>query len=439
MRFKHPATAKGKKIVAVVGAGFGGLNAAKQLAKEEDVFVVLVDQRNHHLFQPLLYQVATAGLNPGDIAVPIRSEFSDQDNVEVHLGQVSNVDLQNKVIGVQEVHHELEYDYLVLACGAQHSYFGHSEWEDFAPGLKTLEQATEIRRRLFSAFELAENELDPETQKEMMTFIVVGGGPTGVELAGAIADICRTVLVGDFRRINPAKAQVILIEAGPKILATFDEQLGRKAMRDLQDLGVEIRTNARVEKIDNTGAYVLGERIPSRTVIWAAGVQASGLQISPAVEKDRAGRIKVNPFLSLPGHPEVFVIGDMAAIEMEGGKLVPGLAPAAIQEGKYAARMILADIRGQEKSAFRYRDKGQMATIGRNKAILQSGHVKMSGRLAWLGWLFIHVFYLIGFKNRIAVLFLWAWSYLFSKRGTRLITERDWKHSQSPKLATVGG
>lgn len=439
MRFKHPASEKGQKVVAIVGAGFGGLNAAKNLAKEKDVFVVLVDQRNHHLFQPLLYQVATAGLNPGDIAVPIRSEFSETDNVEVHLGQVSSVDLEQKLVRVAELNHELEYDYLILACGASHSYFGHDEWEDFAPGLKTLEQATEIRRRLFSAFELAENELDPELQKALMTFVVVGGGPTGVELAGAIADICKTVLVGDFRRINPAQARIILVEAGSRILTTFDPRLSAKAMEDLAGLGVEVRLNARVEKIDSKGVYFGGHSLPAHTVIWAAGVQANKVGLTPSVDTDRAGRIKVGKDLSIPGHPEVFVIGDMAAIEMEQGKYVPGLAPAAIQEGRHVADSILSEIRGQSRSDFQYWNKGQMATIGHNKAILESGRVKMDGRLAWLGWLFVHIFYLVGFKNRIAVMFLWAWSYLFSKRGTRLITDPNWKHSQSPKLTSLSG
>ncbi|MEK6288469.1 MAG: NAD(P)/FAD-dependent oxidoreductase [Acidobacteriota bacterium] len=427
MRVKHPAKESGKKIVVVLGGGFGGLNTAKKLANEPDVFVILIDQRNHHLFQPLLYQVATAGLSPGDIAVPIRSQFARVKNVEVHWGEVTSVDLKEQVITSSESDLEIEYDYLVLACGAQHSYFGHAEWEEFAPGLKTLEQAIEIRRRILSAFEIAENEIDPEKQKALLNFVVVGGGPTGVELAGAIADISRTVLVDDFRRIDPSQAKVILVEMAPRLLGAFAEELSEKTRQDLADLGVDVRTSARVENINGEGVQVGSDFIPSRSVFWAAGVQAAKMQIEPSVERDGAGRIKVKNDLSLPGHENVFVIGDMAAFELTPGHIVPGLAPAAMQEGRHAAKVILSSIRGKERPAFRYVDKGQMATIGKYRAVMESGNLKMSGRLAWLAWLFVHVFYLIGFKNRVAVMAQWAWSYLFSKRGARLITERQWK------------
>ena len=322
---------------------------------------------------------------------------------------------------------EIEYDYLVLACGAQHSYFGHPEWEEFAPGLKTLEQALEIRRRILSAFENAENEPDPEKQKALLNFIVVGGGPTGVELAGAIADISRTVLINDFRRIDPSQAKVILVEMLPRLLSTFDQELAQKANQDLTELGVEVRTSARVERIDAEGVQIGSNFIPSKSVFWAAGVQAARLEVQPPVEMDRAGRVKVNGDLSVPGHDNVFVVGDMASLELAPGKMVPGVAPAAMQEGRHAAKVILASIRGKERTAFRYVDKGQLATIGKYRAVMESGRLKMTGRLAWLAWLFVHVFYLIGFKNRIAVMAQWAWSYLFSKRGARLITETQWR------------
>jgi NADH dehydrogenase len=424
MRLEHPARARGEKTVVIVGAGFGGLNAAKRLSNVPGVHVVVLDRRNHHLFQPLLYQVATAGLNPSDIAVPIRSQFRRAKNVEIHLGKVDGVDLARQV--VVGGGHEVVYDYLVLACGAHHSYFGHDEWEPFAPGLKTIEQATEIRRRILMAFEWAENELDAERRDALMTFVVVGAGATGVELAGAIADISRTVLRDDFRRIDTAKARVLLLEAGPRVLSSFREDLSERARRDLGELGVEVRTGAKVEAIDEQGVTVGGERIPSRTVFWAAGVQATRLDIQPPPAADRAGRLAVTPDLSLPGHPNVFVIGDMTSLEVAPGSQLPGVAPAAIQTGRHAAAMIRADLAGKPREPFEYFDKGQMATLGKNRAVAQSGRLRFTGRLAWLAWLFVHVAYLIGFRNRYAVLTRWVWSYLFSKRESRLITDRDW-------------
>lgn len=414
-----------QRIAIIVGGGFGGLNAAKALAGKRDVFVTLIDRRNHHLFQPLLYQVATAGLNPADIAVPIRAQFSGEENVEVHLARAEAVDLKRKVL-ISEAG-EMHFEFLVLACGAQHSYFGHGDWEPHAPGLKTLEQATEIRRRILSAFEQAENESDPEIQRALMTFVVVGGGPTGVELAGAIADISRTVLVQDFRRIDPTQAKVVLIEAGSKVLATFGDMLSAHTKRDLEALGVEVRVGSRVEEITSDGVRVGPLFIGARNVFWAAGVQATKLRFEPAVELDRAGRVKVGKDFSIPGHPDVFVIGDMASFEVSPGQHLPGLAPVAIQAGRYVGKTILASIRGKPRRPFHYVDKGQMATIGKHRAVALSGHFRITGYLAWLAWLFVHVFYLIGFKNRVAVLVQWAWSYLFSKRGSRLITERDWK------------
>jgi NADH dehydrogenase len=413
------------KIAIVVGAGFAGLKAAKALAKHEGLRVILVDRRNHHLFQPLLYQVATAGLNPSDIAVPIRVQFRGAPNVEIHLGHIDGVDLSKQIVFGEG--HEIGFDYLILACGARHSYFGHPEWEEFAPGLKTLEQATEMRRRMLVAFERAENERDPDTQRAFLTFVVVGGGPTGVELAGAIADISRTAMCGDFRRIDPSKAHIVLLEAAPRVLTTFSDDLSERARRDLVEIGVEVRTNAKVEAIDAQGVTIGSERLAARTVFWAAGVQAERLNVTPPLDADRASRIKVNDDYSVPGYANVFVVGDMASLEMAPGQLVPGVAPAAMQSGEHAARMILRDLTGDPRRPFVYDDKGTMATIGKSRAVGQIRRVKLTGRIAWLAWLLIHVYQLIGFRNRLAVLFNWAWNYMFSRREARLITEKEWK------------
>ena len=432
MRIVHPEKLKGKKIVVVVGGGFAGLNAAKVLADKPEVTVVLVDKRNHHLFQPLLYQVATAGLNPSDIAVPIRSQFSANKNIETHMGKIGRVNLLEKTIsdpddefGQSEL--QLEYDYLILACGSSHSYFGRSDWEKFAPGLKTLEQATEIRRRILSVFEKAENELDPMVRTELLSFVVVGGGPTGVELAGAIAEISKQVLAHDFKQINPKETKIILIEAGPRLLAQFSEDLSVIAAQNLYDLGVDVRVSTRVEDITSFGVRTQSAFINSKCVLWCAGVRAAKIEFDANLDRDRSGRIKVCPDLSIPGFPEAFVVGDMAFVEFGHGQILPGLAPAAIQSGTYAAEKILASIRNQKKENFKYIDKGQMATIGKHFAVVQKGNIKISGMLAWLAWLFIHLLYLVGFKNRASVFFQWIWSYLFSKRGARLITEKDWR------------
>jgi NADH dehydrogenase len=411
--------------VVVVGAGFAGLHAAKALANKDGVRVILIDRRNHHLFQPLLYQVATAGLNPSDIAVPIRVQFRHAPNVEIHLGHVDGVDLERQIVFGEG--HEIRYDYLILACGATHSYFGHPEWEEYAPGLKTLEQATEMRRRMLVAFERAENELDPDAQRAYLTFAVVGGGPTGVELAGAIADISRTAMRGDFRRIDPAKSHIVLIEAAPRVLTTFSEELSERARRDLVELGVEVRTGAKVDAIDAEGVTIGTERLPARTVFWAAGVQAERLQIVPPLDADRASRIKVTPDFSVPGHGNVFVVGDMASFEMAPGQLLPGVAQGAIQSGEHAAGMILRDLAGEPRRPFVYNDKGSMATIGKSRAVAQIGRVSLTGRIAWFFWLIVHVYSLIGFRNRLAVLFNWAWNYIFSRREARLITDKEWK------------
>lgn len=427
----HPEQKLGKKIALIVGAGFGGLNAAKALSRNPKLHVILIDQKNHHLFQPLLYQVATAGLNPADIAVPIRGQFADVENIEIHLGRARDIQIQTQTLGFFETDLRLAYDYLILACGSQHSYFGHDDWEQLAPGLKTLEQATEIRRRILSAFENAENETDLRKQKNYLNFVVVGGGPTGVELAGAIADISRNVLVRDFQRINPSQAKVILVEAGPRVLAAFSESLSTKACEALMSLGVEVRTSSRVEKITENGVQIGHEFLPSKTVLWAAGVEARKIAADQPIETDRAGRIRVNADLSLPIAGNIFAIGDMAAASMADGQMVPGLAPAAIQMGQHIAKVIAADLKNHPRPPFKYRNKGLLATIGKAHAIMEIGKIKISGRIAWFAWLFIHVFYLVGFKNRFSVMLYWFWSYVFSKRGARLITDRNWKLSGS--------
>jgi NADH dehydrogenase len=413
------------QTVVVVGAGFAGLHAARKLANRERVRVVVADRRNHHLFQPLLYQVATAGLNPADIAVPIRVQFRHARNIEVHLAKLDGVDLERQIVSGEG--RELKFDYLILACGARHSYFGHPEWEEHAPGLKTLEQATEMRRRMLVAFELAEREQNAGLQSAYLTFVVVGGGPTGVELAGAIADISRTSMRGDFRHIDPTKSHVVLVEAAPRILPTFRQELSERAERDLVELGVEVRTNARVEAIDGDGVTIGSKRLPAKTVFWAAGVQAERIDLRQKVETDRAGRIKVGPDLSIPQYPNVFVAGDMASFEIAPGQLLPGVAQAAIQSGEHAAAMILADLVGQPRSRFEYRDKGSMATIGKRRAVAEIGKLTLTGRIAWFTWLAVHLYSLIGFRNRVSVMFNWVWAYVFSRREARLIVGKEWR------------
>ncbi|MGE0631326.1 MAG: NAD(P)/FAD-dependent oxidoreductase [Pseudobdellovibrionaceae bacterium] len=416
-----------KKKVIIVGGGFGGINAAKKLAGCSDLEILLIDKRNHHLFQPLLYQVAMAGLSPAEIAVPIRSIFSNKKNVQVILGEVTAVNLAAKKIVTDFA--EIDYDFLILACGAQHSYFGHKEWEDFAPGMKTLEQATEIRRRVLNAFELAERATNPEEQKKALTFVIVGGGPTGVELAGALGEITRFTIAKDFRKIDPSRTRVVLIEAGSRILASFDPSLSQKAARDLENLGVSIWTGARVTKMNSEGVFLGSEFVKAGTIIWAAGVKPSSLNVKLGVELDSVGRVVVEKDLSIRSYPEVFVIGDAANFQTSPGQALPGLAPVAIQEGIHAAKTILADLGSEKREDFHYLDKGQMATIGRKKAVLQFKSLKMSGFIAWLGWLFVHIYYLIGFKNRFFVFAEWAFSYFTYHRGARLITQKNW-HSE---------
>lgn len=430
---KFPLSTDGKKRVLIIGAGFGGLNAAKELGPHSEIEVILVDQRNYHLFQPLLYQVATAGLSPADIAVPIRSEVKNFPNIAVHMGVATHINVKESFVIVNDAV-QIYFDYLIAACGSHHSYFGKNQWEENAPGLKTLEQATEIRRRILLAFEMAENEMDSVTQQQLLTFIVVGGGPTGVELAGALGEISRSVLIQDFRRIETTETRIILIEAGPRILPTFNEALSHKAERDLRGLGVDVMTNTRVTSLDADGVTAGHQRITAKTIIWAAGVQPSPLANLLGEEVDRSGRVHVQLDLSLKSSRNIFVIGDMAHFKGPSGQPLPGLAPVALQQGRHAARNILLKINNQPTEVFRYYDKGQMATIGKHRAIVQKNKLEFSGWLAWVAWLIIHIYYLVGFRNRISVLAQWAWSFLFSKRSARLIVNKSWRsfESQAP-------
>jgi NADH:quinone reductase (non-electrogenic) len=412
--------------VVIVGGGFGGLNCARRLSGRRDLSVTLIDRRNYHLFQPLLYQVAMAGLSPSDIATPIRGSFSSRSNVHVVQGQVEAIlPDTRRVLGTAGTY---EYDYLVLAAGAQHAYFGHDEWEDYAPGLKTLEQATEIRRRVLSAFERAECERDITRRRALLTFVVVGGGPTGVELAGAIGEMTRFTLAKDFRNIDPKLTRIVLIEAGPRILPSFEPELSSKATSELERLGVQLWTNSTVTNINGNGVFVGEEHLAASSVIWAAGVQASAIGAFMFTEQDRSGRVRVNADLSVPGYPEVLVVGDQACFQapyME--RPLPGVASVAIQQGKHAADVIVADLEGRKRSGFRYLDKGQMATIGRRRAVMQFGNFRSAGVFAWSVWLFVHIYFLSGFRNRLFVMIQWAWSYLTFARGTRLIVEKEWR------------
>src|SRR5579859_928217 len=415
----QPAPITTKPQVVIVGAGFGGLNAARAL-RHAEVDVTVVDRRNHHLFQPLLYQVATAGLSPGNIAYPIRAVLAKQKNARVLLEEVLAIDPVNRKVKLRD--HALMYDYLVLATGARHAYFGHDEWAAFAPGLKSLEDALEIRRRILVAFEKAERETDAARRKELLTFVIVGGGPTGVELAGAISEISRRVMIRDFRAINPRDARIILIEAGPRVLPTYPEQLSAAAEKSLKKLGAEVQTNYPVTSVEKGQVIAGGKTVHAATILWAAGVAASPLAGSLGVELDKAGRVAVRPDLSIAGHPEIFVIGDLAIFTHQGGKPLPGVAPVAIQQGRHAARNILRAVKGEAAEPFHYVDKGNLATIGRASAVADLGRLQFSGFFAWLAWLLVHIFFLIGFRNRFIVLFEWTWAYFTNQRGARLIT-----------------
>ena len=458
----------GEKLhrVVIVGAGFGGLNAAQSLASAP-VSITVIDRRNHHTFQPLLYQVATAGLSPGEIAAPIRSILHRHQNVEVLMAEVTGFDLERRVVLTAEGHgpqadpQEIPYDFLVVAAGASHAYFGHDEWEAFAPGLKTIEDALEIRRRVLLAFELAERRANADQNQDSqnhandpLNFVVVGAGPTGVELAGTLAEICRHALAQDFRTIDPRRARIHLIEGGPRVLPAYPEDLSRSALEQLRRLGVEVLTSTMVTNVEPGAIYMSGgatgaaatranetrvteTKMNAAVILWAAGVAASPLGKKLGVPIDRAGRVLVDPDLSLPDHPEVFVIGDLAALKDASGKLLPGVAPVAILEGRYVAKLIRRETESgapsfsrplregggvDSRPPFHYHDKGSLATIGRSAAIAQFGKIHISGFIAWLAWLFVHIFFLIGFQNRVLVFIQWAWSYFTYERSARLIT-----------------
>ncbi|MEX2272472.1 MAG: NAD(P)/FAD-dependent oxidoreductase [Vicinamibacterales bacterium] len=416
--------------IVIVGGGFGGLQAARALARR-DVTVTVIDRRNHHVFQPLLYQVATAALSPGDIASPIRWILRRQRNVTVLLAAVVRIDAEGKRLHLADGG-SLSYDYLIVAAGATHAYFGHDDWRASAPGLKTMEDALHIRRRILLAFETAERALQGIGSDEagLLTFVVIGGGPTGVELAGALAEIARHTLKHDFRNIDPSRSRIVLIEGGPRLLASFDAAHGAFAERALARLGVTVQTHAMVTGVSTTGVTVRDasgteSQIPARTVLWAAGVAASPLGRAFPEHIDRAGRVRVNHDLTVPGHPDIFVVGDLATLNGPGGTPYPGVAQVAMQQGTHATRNILRSIDGAAMRPFRYRDYGNMATIGRAKAVADLGWIQLRGYIAWLAWLFIHLVKLIGFRNRLSVMLQWAWAYMSYQRNVRLITEED--------------
>lgn len=411
--------AAGKPHVVIIGGGFGGLEAAKLLGCDP-VRVTVIDRTNHHLFQPLLYQVASAALSPADIAAPIRGILTKYDNLDVTLADVRSIDVAARTIDLGD--QVIAYDYLIVAAGSRHSYFGKDEWEKLAPGLKSLEDAVEIRRRLLLAFEFADRTRDEAARRAAMNFAIIGGGPTGVEMAGAIAEIARETLARDYRHIDPSQARVILIEGDERILSGFPEDLSASALRQLQALGVEVITGAHAKNLTEGGLEVKEQFIPCRVKIWAAGNTASALGKSLGVPVDRAGRVLVNDDLTIPGHPEVQVIGDLANFSHQTGKPLPGVSPVAMQQGRHAARNVLALVEGLKPQRFWYWDKGSMATIGRNKAVADLNFVHFSGFPAWLAWLFVHVVFLVGFRNRIAVLLQWAWAYFTFNKGARLIT-----------------
>ena len=421
--------------VVVIGAGFAGLNAAKALANAP-VDVTVVDRKNHHTFQPLLYQVALAVLSPAEIASPVRTVLRRAANTEVLLGEVKGFDLQKRLVLLDDL--DLPYDYLIVAAGATHAYFGHPEWEEFAPGLKTLEDATEIRRRVLMAFETAEREVIAHRTPPPLNFVVVGAGPTGVELAGAISDIAGRHMMKEFRAIDPRQSRIVLLEGGPRVLPVYPEDLSASAERQLKEMGVEVRTNAMVTNIEAGAVSVGKEKIPASVILWGAGVSASPLGKMLGVPVDKAGRVIVERDLTVPGHPEVFVTGDLASAKRHNGQPVPGVAPAAIQMGKFAARQIKRSVEAKPRENFEYLDKGSLATIGRSRAVADLGKLHISGYFAWLAWLFIHLLFLIGFRNRLFVMIEWAWAYLTYNHSARLITEPAEKEPVEKPRARAG-
>ena len=413
-----------RRKIVIIGGGFAGLNAARIL-RNVDADITLIDRTNHHLFQPLLYQVATAALAPSDITAPIRWILRHQRNTTVLLGEVCSIDPSRRIVCLEYKNQEIPYDYLIVATGSRHAYFGHEDWEPMAPGLKAIEDGTEMRRRFLLAFERAEEAKDEAEKDRLMTFVIVGGGPTGVELSGAMPMIARRALSPDFRRIDTRRTRVILLEAGPRILPTFPESLAAKAKKSLEELGVEVRTSSMVTLIEPDAVHVGSERIAAHTIFWAAGNAASPLGKALGVPVDRVGRVLVEADLSIPGHREVFVAGDLALVNREGKSPVPGVAPAAMQEGRTAARNVMRLMRGQATQPFRYLNKGDLAVIGRSRAIADFGFAQVSGLLAWFLWLTVHIMYLVGFRNRASVLVQWAYSYFTYQRGVRLITNLE--------------
>jgi NADH dehydrogenase len=420
---KHPQNNSNPHVV-VIGAGFGGLYAVKNLARAP-VRITIIDRSNHHLFQPLLYQVATAAISPGDIAQPIRKIFRRFKNVQVLMTEAESIDTLNKRVQCTEGF--VSYDYLILATGATHAYFGHDEWSTVAPGLKSLEDAIEMRRMFLTAFEEAEKESDPQRCEALMKFVIVGAGPTGVELAGTISEVARRALADEFRHINPRQSRVILLEGGPRVLPAYPPELSESAKKQLEKLGVEVRTGALVTNVTEGAVYIGEEKIETESIFWAAGVAASPTVKSLGIPVDRAGRVQVNTHLTIENHPEVFVIGDTAAVVDAEGKTVPGVAPAAIQMGTYAGKAIRLKLKGQPVKPFIYWDKGSLATIGRAAAVGYVGKLRFSGFIAWIGWLFVHIMFLIGFRNRLFVILQWAWTYFMFSMSAQLITYYDWQ------------
>jgi NADH:ubiquinone reductase (H+-translocating) len=425
-----------KKRVVIVGGGFAGLNAARVLGNKLDMDVTLIDRKNYHLFQPLLYQVAMAALGEGDIAAPLRNMLAGYHNITVFKGIVKNIDMEGKTVITD--FKNIPYDYLILACGVQHHYFGHNEWEENAPGLKTLAQAKEIRRRVMEAYERAERTSDPVERKKLLTFVIVGGGPTGVELAGSIGEMSRYTLSRFYRNIDPKLTRIFIVEAAPRILGSFDHELASKATRSLEKLGVQVWTNSMVSDVNADGVQIGNERIEAATVLWAAGVTAIAIGRTMGVETDAIGRIMVESDLSIPGHPEIFVGGDLAHFDIENGKTLPGLAPVALQQGKAIGKNILLDHKGKQRKTFRYKDKGQMATIGKNKAIVEVGKLKFDGIVAWFTWLLVHIYFLTSFRHRVFVMLQWAWSYVTFSYGARLIVNREWRFYPDPDKCRNG-
>jgi len=419
----HTSSSSGKNaslpVIVIIGGGFGGLCAAKEF-KDAPVEVILIDRSNHHLFQPLLYQVATAGLSPADIAQPIRAILREQKNITVVLDEVKEIKPASREVVTGDL--TFHYDYLIVAAGARHHYFGHDDWEQFAPGLKSLEDAVELRRRILLAFEVAEKARTDAERQQALTFVVVGAGPTGVEMAGAISELARHTLRHDFRHIDPAHTRVLLVEAGPRVLPTFSEKISASGLRQLEQHKVEVLLNSAVTRLAEGEVDINQKVIRTRTVVWAAGNKATPLAAMLGGEVDRQGRIKVNPDLTIPGHPEIQAIGDMIATTYDGGKPVPGVSPAAMQAGSHAAKNVLRMLKGEKTTPWKYFDKGSMATIGRNAAVAQVGPFQFGGLVAWLAWVFVHLLFLMGFRNRTAVFLQWIWAYATYGKGARLIS-----------------